>query len=189
MRSPRGFWGVIVLLAAFPLALLYQWIFVDGISTFVHWILTVGTVLIALAVFDFRRLPSCINWLGFLFLATEGAIFFLQGLADLLQNAALMNVAYRGLGQLLEASMVWLFVLIWGGALLLRDSWGKTRIFGIVALALFFAGETARFSLPLLGAAPIEILKVSILLPFAWLLLESMKQQPPGAAHAGGLAH
>jgi hypothetical protein len=181
MRSPRGFWGLIVLFALIPLGLLYERIFAEGSSTFAHWILTVGTVLIALAVFDFRRLPPWINWLGFLFLATEGAIFFLQGLADLLQNASLMNFAYKGLGQQPEALTISLFVLIWGGALLLRDSWGKTRIFGIAALTLFLAAEIVRLTLQLLGGAPIDIVRAATLLPLAWLLLEYMKPNPHGA--------
>ncbi len=64
IRSPRGFWGVIVLLALIPLALLYQMVFDNGFDTFIHWVLAAGSLLLALAVFDFDKLPKWINWAG-----------------------------------------------------------------------------------------------------------------------------
>lgn len=174
-RSPRGFWGVIVLLALPPLAALYQQLFASGFETFIHWVLATGAVLIAWAVFDFGKLPKWLNWIGCLLTGTEAAIFFLQGLSDLLHNEALAYFAYQVVGQGLEGWLPRLFVLFWCGALLLLDSQGKTRIFGWVALPLFIGVEAYRLSLAYLGILSSELWKVLILLPFLWLWLESKK--------------
>jgi hypothetical protein len=178
MRSPRGFWGVIVLLALLPLAPLYGIFFAAGFETFIHWILATGALLLALAVFDFDKLPKWLTWAGALFAGGVGTIFFLQGLSHLVQNDAFTYVVYQLLGQQLEGWLPRLFVLIWGGALLLLDSQGKTRIFGIVALSIYIAVEVFRLSLMYLGASPNELLKLVILLPFVWMLFESRKVQP-----------
>jgi hypothetical protein len=156
---------------------LYPMVFANGFGTFIHWVLAAGALLLALAVFDFGKLPQWLNWLGCLLLGTEAAIFFLQGLSDLLQNDALAYVAYQVLGQGLEVWLPRLFFLFWGGALLFLDSQGKTRIFGFGALPIFIAAEVVRLSLSYLGASPNELLKVVILLPIVWLLLESKKAQ------------
>jgi hypothetical protein len=178
MRSPSGFWGAIVLLALLPLVVLYQMIFASGLDTFIHWVLATGTLLLALAVFDFNKLPQWLTLLGCLLLGTEATIFFLQGLSDLLQNDKFAYVAYQLLGQGLEGWLPRLFFLVWGGALLLLGSQGKTRVFGIVALASFIGVEAYRIGLAYLGAPANELLKVAIFLPIVWLLLESKQAQP-----------
>jgi hypothetical protein len=61
-------------------------------------------------------------------------------------------------------------------ALLLGDSQGKTRLFGGVAVALVVGFELYRYGLSYLGAEPAGILKLALLLPFVWLLLESKKK-------------
>lgn len=177
MRSPRGVWGVIVLLAMLPLAALYQQLFVNGFETFIHWVLATGSLLLALAVFDFGKLPRWLNWIGFLLVGTAAAIFFLQGLSHLLQNDAFTYVAYQVLGQTFEVWLPRLFIVVWCSALLLLDSQGKTRIFGWVALPIFIAVEIYRISLTILGAPSTELLKLVILLPLFWLLLENKKTQ------------
>ena len=177
MRSPRGFWGVIVLLALLPLAALYQQFFVNGFDTFIHWVLATGSLLLALAVFDFDKLPKCLNWVGCLLLGTAATIFFLQGLSHLLQNDAFTYFAYQVLGQALEVWLPRLFIVFWCGALLFLDSQGKTRIFGMIVLPIFTAIEVYRISLTILGASSNELLKLVIFLPFVWLLLESRKAQ------------
>ena len=177
MRSPRAFWGVIVLLALLPLAALYQQLFASGFDTFIHWVLAPGALLIALAVFDFGKLPQWLNWVACLLMGTEAAIFFLQGLSHLLQNEAFTYVAYQVLGQRLEVWLPRLFILFWCGALLLLDSQGKTRIFGWVALPIFIGAELVRISIVYQGAIPNELWKLVIFLPLVWLLLESKKGQ------------
>jgi hypothetical protein len=141
-------------------------------------VLAAGSLLISLAVFDFGKLPIWINWIGCLFAGTLAAIFFLQGLSDLMQNDVLTYLAYQVLGQRLEGWLAWLFILFWCGALLLLDSQGKTRVFGFVVMPIFISAEVYRFSLFYLGAFPNQLLKVLILLPFVWLLFESKKLQP-----------
>lgn len=177
LRSPRGFWGVIVLLALLPLAALYSQLFVNGFDTFIHWVLTIGSVLIAWAVFDFRKLPKWLNWVGFLLVGTEAIIFFLQGLSHLVNNETFTYVAYQVLGQRLEVWLPRLFILFWCGALLLLDSQGKTRLFGWVVLPLFIVEETVRIIAVAQGATPSELWKLVIFLPLVWLLLESKKGQ------------
>ncbi|MEZ4737661.1 MAG: hypothetical protein R3E79_62085 [Caldilineaceae bacterium] len=178
MRSRRGLWGVIVLLALLPLAALYQQLFVNGFETFIHWVLAIGAGLLAWAVFDFRKLPQWLNWAACLLLGTEAAIFFLQGLSHLLQNETFTYVAYQVLGQALEVWLPRLFILVWCSALLLLGSQGKTRVFGWVVLPIFIGVEIVRITLAYQGATPSEIFKVVILLPLVWLLLESKKTQP-----------
>jgi len=177
MRSPRGFWGVVVLLALLPLAGLYQQLFANGFDTFIHWVLASGALLIALAVFDFRKLPQWLNWVACLLMATEAAIFFLQGLSHLVNNATFTYVVYQVLGQGLEVWLPRLFILFWCGALLLLDSQGKTRIFGWITLPIFIGAEIVRIMVASQGASPTELLKLVIFLPLVWLLLESKKVQ------------
>jgi hypothetical protein len=177
MRSSSGFWGVIVLLALLPLAGLYQQLFASGFDTFIHWVLAPGALLLALAVFDFRKLPQWLKWVGCLLMGVEAAIFFLQGLSHLVNNEAFTYVAYQVLGQRLEVWLPRLFILVWCGALLLLDSQGKTRIFGWVALPIFISVEIYRISLTAVGAPSNELVKLVIFLPLVWLLLESKKVQ------------
>jgi hypothetical protein len=174
MRSPRGFLGALVLLLMLPLTVLYQMVFANGIDTFIHWVLATGALLIAVAVFDFRRLPTWMNWIGCLSAGALAAILFLQGLSHLLPNDALTTLAYGFLAQWPEPWFLRLFLYGWGGALLLLDSGGKTRIFGWVALATVLSMEV--YSLSYVGAASVAWLRALYLLPFVWLLLESKKQ-------------
>ncbi len=178
MRSRRGFWGVIVLLALLPLAALYQQLFASGFDTFIHWVLATGSLLIALAVLDFGKLPKWLNWVACLLLGTEASIFFLQGLSHLLQNETFTYIAYQVLGQAFEVWLPRLFIVFWCGALLLLDSQGKTRVFGWIALPIFIGAELVRITVAYQGATPNELWKLVILLPLFWLLLESRKVQP-----------
>ena len=181
MRSPRGFWGTIVLLALPPLALSYGMIFANGFDTFIHWALATGTLLLALAVFDFNKLPQWLNCLGCLLMGIEAAIFFVQGLSDLLHNEALAYVAYQVLGQGLEGWLIDL-LLLWFIALLVMDSQGKSGIVGLVVMSVVVGVEVYRYSLSYLGTsldAEAPLLKVLILLPFVWFLLESKERLSP----------
>ncbi len=175
MRSARGFWGALVLLATLPLAAVYQMFLANGFETFLHWVLATGTLLVALGALDFDRLPRSLNWIGCLLAGAEAVIFFLQGLSHLIQNAAFTHFAYDLLGQGLEAWLPRLLIIIWFGALLLRDSHGWTRIFGFFALLVFLVAEAVRISSTAQGTPAPEVLKAVILLPFLWLLLESRK--------------
>jgi len=178
MRSPRGFFAALVLLLALPIALLGQVVFGIEFEITFHFLLALGSGLLALAVFDFR-LPRWITWLGSASSGTAAGIFLLQGVSLLIPNDALFYFAYRVLGQQLESALIDGLIL-WFVALLLGDSQGKTRLFGGAALALAVGAELYRFGLTYLGAEPLDILKLTLLLPFVWLLLESKKKLVPG---------
>jgi hypothetical protein len=178
MRSARGFFAALVLLFGIPIALLGQVVFGIDVEITLHFVFALTTGLVALAVFDFK-LPSWSTWLGCASSGALAAIFLLQAVARLIPNDTLFYVAYKVLGQQLETALMDGLIL-WFVALLLGDSQGKTRLFGGVALALAVGTELYRYGLLYLGAEPSEILKLTMLLPFVWLLLESKKKLVPG---------
>ena len=178
MRSPRGFFAALVLLFTFPLALLSQAIFGINPAITVHFLLALATGLVALAVFDFE-LPRWISWLGCALSGAVAAIFLLQGVSVLIPNEALFYLAYQVFGQQLESALIDGMIL-WFIAPLLWDSQGKTRLFGIAAMSIFVCSELYRNALMYLGGEPADFLKLSLLLPFLWLLVESAKKRVPG---------
>ena len=174
MRSPRGFSAALVLLFGIPIALLGQVLFGIDVEITLHFVFALTAGLVALAVFDFK-LPRWSTWLGSVSSGALAAIFLLQGVSRLIPNDALFYLAYQVFGQQLESALVD-GLLLWFVALLLGDSQGKTRLFGGAAVALVVGSELYRFGLSYLGAEPVEILKLALLLPFIWLLLESRKK-------------
>jgi hypothetical protein len=177
MRSPRGFFAALVLLFGIPIALLGQVVFDIDVEITLHFVFALTAGLVALAVFDFK-LPRWITWLGSVSSGALAAIFLLQGVSRLIPNDALFYLTYQVLGQQLESALVD-GLLLWFVALLLGDSQGKTRLFGGVALALAVGSELYRLGLMYLSAEPAGILKLTMLLPFIWLLLESKKKLVP----------
>jgi hypothetical protein len=177
MRSPWGLLAGIVFLLAVPVALLCQILFGSGAGTTIHLALGAGSVLLSFAVFDFR-LPRWINWIGCVSAAALAAIFLLQGVALLIHNDSLTYLAYQVLGQWPEGLFPALLIL-WFVAMLLFDSQGKTRILGFVAMSIVVGFEVYTHTLAYLGT-PIEeqsqMLRLLMLLPFAWLLFESTKK-------------
>ena len=174
MRSPRGFFAALVLLFAIPIALLGQVVFGIEFEITFHFLLALSAGLVALAVFDFK-LPSWITWLGSVSTGTAAAIFLLQGVSLLIPSDVLFHLAYQVLGGPLESALVD-GLMLWFVALLLRGSQGKTRLFGVAAVSIFGCFELYRYGLAYLGAEPAGILKLTLLLPFVWLLLESKKK-------------
>ena len=174
MRSPRGFFAALVLLFGLPIALLGQAVFGIDVEITLHFVLALTAGLVALAVFDFK-LPRWITWLGSLSAGTVAAIFLLQGVSRLIPNDALFTLAYQVLGGPLESALVD-GLMLWFIALVLRGSQGKTRLFGVAAVSIFGCFELYRYGLAFVGAEPAGILKLTLLLPFIWLLLESKKK-------------
>ena len=181
MRSRRGFFGSLVLLLMVPLTVLYQLFFASGSDTFVHWVLAIGSGLMAMAVFDFRKTPIWTQWIGSLATLTLAVIFFLQGASHLLHNDSFTYLAYDILGGGAEAWSFRLFLYGWGLAVLFLDSQGKTRLLGVIAVLVFLSMEIYRFSLTISGAPPVAWLRAVYLVPFVWLLLESSKKRVGGA--------
>lgn len=181
MRSQRGFLAALVLLLALPITVLYQILVGAGADTVIHVLLATGSLLLAASVFDFNKMPKWITWLGSLAAAAEGTIFLLQGVSHLVRNAAFSDLVYQRLGQWPERLFMDV-VIVWLIALWLTDSWGKTRLMGLIALVSIVGLELYSYSLSYAGgsinmAAP--ALKLVYLLPFVWLLFESNKKISP----------
>ena len=177
MRSPRGFLAAIVFLLALPIAVLYQMLFGNGAAAVLHLAFALGSVLLSLAVFDFQ-MPRWITWTGCVSAGALAAIFLLQGVADLIENDSLTYVANEVLGQWLERILVDL-VILWFVAMLLIDSQGKTRVLGFGVMSIAVCVEVYSYILIFFGTsldAQVPTLKIMMLLPFVWLLLESIKR-------------
>jgi hypothetical protein len=152
MRSPRGFLAAVVFLLMPPTAALYQALFDGGFETFIHVVLAAGSLLIASAVFDFGKVAGWRNWMACLFVGAEAAIFLLQGVSHLIQSDSLSYIAYRVLGQRVEAGLGDLFVR-WCVAMLLADSRGRTRVLGWAAVSIVVCFEVYKYSLAYRGDA------------------------------------
>jgi hypothetical protein len=177
IQSRSGLWGSLLIVAMVPLTIVYQMLFSSGVDTFVHWILAAGALLIALATRDFEKIPGWIRAVGALAALGLALIFMLQGLSHLVVSDWLTSLAYGTLAEWPEPWLLRLFLFGWGGALLWWHSSGKTRIFGIATLLSVLAMELYRFAAPTFGWVYPEVLRAIYLLPFVWLILESIK--PP----------
>ena len=178
-RSLRGVVAACVCLLAVPVAFLYQVIVGSGAEMVLHLVLGVGFLLTAFAVFDFAP-PKWLPWIGCLSIGALGVTFLLQGISQLLHNDWLTYLAFRILGQQLEAWSVDVF-LVWASATVLLISHGKVKVFGIVVMALAASAEIYSFGVRYFGSGPAGVsplLKLVLLLPFVWLLLESSKKIP-----------
>jgi hypothetical protein len=177
VRSLRGVLAASVCLLAVPAALLFQLIVGSGAEMVLHLVLGVGFLLTAFAVFDFgptRWLP----WVGCLSIGALGVTFLLQGISQLLHNHWLTYLAFQILGQEVEAWSVDVF-LVWCGATVLLMSHGKVKWFGIGVMALAVSAEIYSYGVRYFGSGAVSpLLKLVLLLPFVWLLLESSKKIP-----------
>jgi hypothetical protein len=174
MRSPLGLLAALAFLVGVPISFGWQILFGSGAGTMIHFFLAAGCVLLAFAVFDFE-LPRWMNWVGCAAGLALGTIFLLQAVALLVPNESLYYFAYGVLGQWPEG---WLpdVVILWFVAMLVLDSRDKTRILGIVALSVAVCFELYSHIMRFLGTTPSGTLKLLMLLPFVWLLFESIKK-------------
>jgi hypothetical protein len=177
IRSPLGLLAALTFLLGIPISFGWQILFGSGAGTMIHFVLAAGTLLLALAVFDFE-LPRWMNWIGCVAGLALGSIFLLQAVTLLIPNETLNYFAYEVLGQWPEG---WLpdVVILWLVAMLVLDSQGKSRIFGIVAVSIAVCSEIYSHILRFGGTSPTEILRLLMLLLFVWLLLESTKKPHP----------
>lgn len=178
MKSFPGFFASVVFLLMLPLAVFVEMLFINGAETTIHFAGAVGFLLISISVFDFK-LPKWINLFGCLALAILGLIFLLQGVSNLIQNESLAYFAFQVLGQRLENWLVDLLIL-WFVMLVLLDSRGKIKIFGIVVMTIVVGLEIYSFILSYLGSSldeKVPALKILYLLIFVWFIFES-KQIP-----------
>jgi hypothetical protein len=174
IRSPLGLLAALAFLVGIPISFGWQILFGSGAGTMIHFVLAAGTLLLAFAVFDFE-LPRWMNWIGCAAGLALGIIFLLQAVALLIPNESLNYFAYEVLGQWPEG---WLpdVIILWFVAMLVLDSQGKSRILGMVAMSIAVCSEIYSHTLRFGGTSPTAILKLLMLLPFVWLLFESMKK-------------
>ncbi|CAN5656910.1 hypothetical protein BH18ACT11_BH18ACT11_20680 [soil metagenome] len=161
MRSRRGFLGAIVLLSAFPVAVLAQVLLGSGSSVTIHLVLALGCALLSLAVFDFET-PRWIAWMGRIATGTFAAIFLVQAASELIHNDSFSYFALQVLGNWPER--------------VLTTSRDNMRILGIVAMATAVLEDAYNYVLLFLCEA--QALKILYLVPFVWLLFESRKKLP-----------
>jgi hypothetical protein len=177
MKSQRGLIGAILFLSVIPLAVFGQAVFGIDAELIVHFVCALGFALVALAVFDFK-ISALINRAGCLAAGALAVIFLLQGVSQLIQNDSLSYLVFQVLGQWLEAVLIKL-LLLWFAALLFFDSRGKTRILGFVVMTAVLCTEIYSYYLAYTGRSldtEAAILKLLYLLPFVWLIFESMKR-------------
>jgi hypothetical protein len=175
MRSVRGLVGAATILLSYLAALAVQQLFGSGGDTVIHLVMGAGFVTFATSVFDFG-LPRWVNIIGAAAAGAFGAIFLMQGVSDLTHVEGLRYVAFDVLGHHLERLLPDV-VYVWFVALLLGSSQGKSRFLGWAVMVVVVGLEIATL-VSLLLDGPLESVKVLILLPFVWLLVESAKQQP-----------
>jgi hypothetical protein len=179
VRSLRGVLAASVCLLAVPVALLFQLIVGGGAEIVLHLVGGVGCLLTAFAVFDFGP-PRWLPWVGCLSIGAFGATFLLQGISQLLHIDWLTYLAFQILGQQLETWSVDVF-LVWCSATVLLMSHGKVKLFGICVMALAVGAEIYTYGVRYFGSGAggvSPLLKLVVLLPFVWLLLESSKKIP-----------
>jgi hypothetical protein len=147
-------------------------------------------VLLAIAMWDFRlaRLTTAI---GCVAAAAFGAIFLLQGVSQLIPSDVLHYIAFDVLGQQIEKVLPYL-ILGWFLVVLIRGSEGTSRFLGAATLGVVIVVELASLAGPFVGLG-VESQKVLFLLPFIWLLAESLERAPasPGLVaprHEGSAA-
>ena len=136
--------------------------------------LAVGCALLSLSAFDFET-PRWASWIGCVAAGAYGAIFLLQAASELIQNDSFSYFALQVLGDYQERVLTSVLIL-WLVGVLLTASRGKTRILGFVAMAVVVCVEVYNYILLFLSEE--HALAIVYLLPFVWLLLESMKRQP-----------
>jgi hypothetical protein len=175
MRSPTGVASAITFLLAVPLAFAAQMVSDGSAELVIHLAVGTGSVLLAIAMWDFPlgRLATSI---GSAAAAALGAIFMLQALSQLVPSDALAYVAFDVLGQQIEKVLPYVIVG-WFLVLLLRGSAGMSRILGAATLAVVIAAEIASIAGSFVGLA-VESQKILFLLPFVWLLVESLEAAP-----------
>jgi hypothetical protein len=172
-RSPRGVIGALILLIGIPLALGVDIAFGSGAEAIVHLTLAATFATISLASFDFK-LPAWISVAACAAMAAFALIFALQAAHDVAPSEPLRRLAFDVLGQRPEKLLGCAFVL-WCLALLIADSTGATRQFGMVVVAVLVVVEVHSIVLAQSGGQVPGALKLLYVPLFVWLLLESRK--------------
>ena len=160
-----------MLLGGVPLALASSIVLGSGAELIIHIALGLSFALIAFAVFDFR-LPQAVQFVAFAAIGALAALFSLQAVSEVVP--ALRHLAYDVLGQRLEKSLGYAF-LLWCACVLGFDSKGVVHIVGAVVFIAVAGTEICAYTLTQSGVPPPQTLKLLYLPLFVWLLLESRK--------------
>ena len=162
---------------ALPIAVLTEVLLGSGSGTMIHFALAAGCVLVARSAFDFET-PRWVAWIGGVSAGSLAAIFLAQGASALIGNESFSYFANQVLGFWPEKVLLSLLIF-WLVAVLLSTGRGKTRILGLIVMAIVVCVDAyVYFGLLFFGTnAFVEIpaVKLPYLLPFVWLLLESRK--------------
>jgi hypothetical protein len=180
MRSPRGLLGSLLLLLALPIAVLTQILLGSGSAVAIHLALAAGCGLVAFSAFDFGT-PRWLAWIGCVSAGAFALIFLSQAASTLIANESFSYFTNEVLGFWPEKILLSL-IAFWLVGLLVTASRGKSRILGIVAMAIVVCVEAyVYFGILVLGTNPFletALLRLPYLLPFVWLLFESAKRRP-----------
>jgi hypothetical protein len=178
MRSPRALVGAATIVLSYPIALTVQLLYGRGADTVIHFVTGAGFVIFAMSVFDFG-LPRWVSVIGGGAAGAFGTIFVLQGVSDVTRHEGLGFVAFDLLGHHVERLLPDV-IYVWFVALLLLSSTGRSRILGWAVMVIVVGQEVALLAGYLAGV-PIQSVKVLVLLPFLWLLFESVQPVSPAA--------
>jgi hypothetical protein len=138
----------------------------------IHFGVGAGFVLLAIALADFG-VARWLTWIGSISAGAFGAIFLLQGVADLVRSARLHDIAFGLLGHDLERTLP-VVLLAWFAALLLTGTRGRSSWLGWLILPLAIGLEVAA-GIGMLIGIEVPFLKLHLFLPLVWLLVESIK--------------
>lgn len=183
MRSRLGLSAALLFLLALPLAVLIENVAGGHAEATLHLVWALGLGTLAFAVRDFRT-PWWLSLLGCLAAGALAGTFVLQGISNLVPNEVLHHIAFPVLGSTPERLLVDVLIA-WFAGLGLTDSHGRARLLGRSIMALVVSVELFSFAAPLFGASlytAAPALKLVLLLPFVWLLVESTKVMPAADA-------
>lgn len=140
-------------------------------ETLLHFLLAAGCLLLDPSAFNS---PAWIRLTGVLSTGLLGITFALQGFAQVAGNATLTWLAFDKLGQWPEALLVALLML-WFVSVLFTRSSGWRKFIGYLCVVPAILLVIFGYIEPLIGAGAdlFGPLKMTLLLPFVWLMLES----------------
>jgi len=162
------------LLLALPLTIAVDLVFPGRAEIVIHALLAIGTLAIALSVFDFAT-PKWLTWTAFAAASVLAAIFFVQGLGALTQNETLRSVAYSTeLGGWAEA-LTSAIVMAWFIGVARAHCGGVTKLVGVLSSAALI-GLSAWGALAASSGGTPAALRLLYFVPIAWFLFVSTRR-------------
>lgn len=175
MTSRNGILASSIFLAAIPTALIAQAIFSAGAENVLHLMFGCGALLLASAAFR-MTMPQPLRIAGAVVIGGLGITFLMQGVADLIGSEPMQRLAYHTLGQVVERIMVDA-TLLWFASTVIIISRGIIRLVGVISVGAAILVELYGNWLSYHGTTlndEFAALKLVMLAPFFWLLLECL---------------